>query len=157
MPDVKTPWNGGSFFAPSRDEYMAMMRDATAAKERERDRTVKWTSQVQPNTTAGGIYTGVLPESGYVWNLKLVSVQLSASGTCQAFITSSAPSTGSTPGRLITNFGAAATSQVATWSSSQVYLRPDEGLYLLPSTGTVNFWYVTAEQVMSEMQAKVYD
>lgn len=148
---------GLRFYAPDERELAHVMRRELDAWEREQARTQKWVSEAQPNTTAGGIFTGILPESGYTWNLKLVSVQLSASATVQAFIVSSAPSSGSTPPRLISNFGAAATSQVTTWSSSQVYLRPDEGLYLLPSTGTINAWFVTAEQAAAERQAKVYD
>lgn len=140
----------------SREDFLNDVAAAQERRERVNARTLKWWSEAQANTAAGGIFVP-LPEAGYDWNLKLVSAQLSASATLQAFIASSAPSTGSTPLRLISNFGAAATSQVATWSSSQVYLRRSEGLWLLPSAGTINAWFVTAEQVMAEMAYKAYD
>lgn len=157
MTVITTPWNGGSFWVPDQDEYLAMMQKARAAQDRATARSVKWESQTQPNTVAGGLFTGAIPDSGYIANLKLVSVLLSASATVQAFIATGPPGTGSTFTRLISNFGIAATSQITTWSSSQVFLRPTEGLYLLPSTGTITSWFVTYEQSVAEMQAKIYD
>lgn len=155
MPDLQIGTT--RLWAPAnRDEFLSGFRDVIEAQERAAAKTLKWWSEAGPNTTAGGIFIP-LPDSGYDWNLKLISVQLSASGTCQAFIASSAPSTGSTPTRLISNFGASATSQIATWSSSQVYVRRDEGVWLLPSAGTINAWFITAEQAMSEMAYKAYD
>lgn len=142
---------------PSTAEIAHEIAMREAIRDRERARTQKWTSQGQGNTVTGAIFIGPFAESGYAWNLKLVSVQLDSADTVQAFIASSAPSTGATPYRLISNFGASATSQVTTWSSSQVYLRSDEGLYLKPAAHNIIAWYVTAEQTMAEMQAKSYD
>lgn len=142
---------------PNADEIRRTMAEEWDARDRAKVRTVKWTSQTSNNTSTGGLFIGPFAESGYTWNLKLVSVQLSAADTVQAFIASSAPSAGATPQRLISNFGTSAASQVATWSSSQVYLRSDEGLYLLPASKNITAWFVTAEQTMAEMQAKSYD
>jgi hypothetical protein len=140
----------------SRDEFLKDVAAAQEIRERQQARTLKWWSEASGNTTAGGLFIP-LPDQGYDWNLKLISVQENASDTLQAFIASSAPSAGSTPLRLISNFGTAATSQVATWSSSQIYIRRGEGVYLLPAAHNITAWFITAEQAMAEMAYKAYD
>jgi hypothetical protein len=147
-----------TFDVPSRDEIKGDMHDLWEEHERRKERTLKWVSVASPGPTPAATSAFIaLPEAGYSWNLKLISVQLSASDTVQAFIASSAPGTGSTLVRLISNFGAAATSQITTFSSSQVYLRPTEGIYLLAASHNITATFVTAEEVMAEMSARSYD
>jgi len=148
---------GAKVNIPSRSE----IRDDVAAVWNERQRaamrTLKYMTEAGPVTPAAVSVFIPLPNPGYMWNLKLISAQLSASATLQAFIASSAPSTGSVLTRLISNFGAAATSQVVTFSSSQVQLRPDEGIFLLASTGTITTFFIAAEEAMAERQGIAYD
>lgn len=100
------------------------------------------------------------PEQGYVWNLKLISVQLASTGTVLAYLATSAPSTGATPARLIGNFGnVTGTGLVEKWSSSQIIMQPGEGIYLV-STGAganLNSIFVAAAEMPAEMVFKVYD
>jgi hypothetical protein len=141
----------------SRGEFLADLKTVTDAQERIASRTLKWWSETGINMVAGGLFIP-LPDQGYDWNLKLISMQLSGSTTAQAFIASSAPSAGSTPPRLISIFGATtASALVEKFSSSQVYVRRGEGVWLLPAADTINAWFVTAEQAMSEMAYKAYD
>ena len=110
-----------------------------------------------PAPAAGTLFlTDAAPESGYLWNLKLVGVQLAAAGTLLTYIASSAPGTGATPLRLIANNLTSNANQVASWSSSQVILYPDEGLYLA-ATQNITAVFVTAAEVPAEMYAKIYD
>jgi len=110
-----------------------------------------------PVTAASTLFlTDAAPESGYLWNLKLVSVQLAAAGTLLTYIASSAPSTSSTPLRLIANNLTSNANQVVTFSSSQVILYPDEGLYL-SATQNINAVFLTAAEVPAEMFYKIYD
>lgn len=149
---------GAKVDIPSRGEIREEFGAAlTEARERARQRTLKHMSEAGPVIPAAVSVFVPLPNTGYMWNLKLIAVQMSASATLQAFIASSAPSAGATPQRLISNFGASATSQVDKWSSSQIYLRPDEGIWLLASAGTITTYFVTAEEVMAERQGLAYD
>lgn len=145
---------------PNRKEIADIVRQERedwAAHQRANMRTMKFMSVATPLNTPASTHFHRMPESAYVWNLKLVSVQLSQSDTVQLFIASEVPATGATPVRLISNFGAAATSQVATWSSSQVYVRPGEGLYFVASTYNLTAFYITAEEAMAEKAAAIYD
>lgn len=82
MPDIKLPWNGAAMFAPDRDEYQSMMREAWSAQDREQARTLKPLRFVGgPNQSIGlaASYTiPYTPNPGYIWNVRLVAVDLSA-------------------------------------------------------------------------------
>jgi len=148
---------GAKIDIPSRAEIRDDIRDVWIERQRASMRTLKYMSIAEPVVPAAVSVFIPLPNPGYMWNLKLISAQMSASATLQAFIASSAPAAGATLPRLISNFGAAATSQVVTFSSSQVQLRPDEGIFLLASTGTITALFIAAEEAMAERQGIAYD
>jgi len=73
------------------------------------------------------------------------------------YINSSAPVGGAVPLRLIANMNTATTSAyVTTYSSSQVLLLPDEGIYL-NATQNLNSVFLAAAEVPAEMVFKAYD
>jgi hypothetical protein len=155
---------GAVIDVPTRDEVRedisAAVRDmAEIESERLRARARAFTP-MRISGNIGNRSTFLLdatPESGYVWNLKLISVQLVGSGTCVAYISSSAPQTGATPQRLIgTGTVANSANQIMTWSSSQVLLFPDESIYLTATSNLLTY-FITAMQVPAEMIFKAYD
>jgi hypothetical protein len=93
-----------------------------------------------------------MPEEGYIWSLKMVSVNFSATSTLNIY---KATSSGDTRRPLCPTL-ATQTVQSFTWSSDQARLRHGEGLYL---TGSANITgvYVAAWQAPSEMESEVYD
>ena len=99
-----------------------------------------------------------VPESGYVFNVKMLAVQLSGNGTILAYISSSSPATGATPQRLV-GIGnlASSANQIITWSSSQFLLFADESIYITASGANLNTYFLAAMQVPAEMVFKAYD
>jgi hypothetical protein len=95
----------------------------------------------------------VAPAQGFLRNLKLISVQLAASDTCQAFIGTSAADVK----RLISNFGTAATSQVTTVSSSQIMLKPGQGIVIKTAAHAPTLVFCTYAEIVAEMAYKSYD
>lgn len=138
----------------NREDFATTLRKHEMAKAR----TVKpWRRAGWLSPQAQDVYVNG-PDSGYSWNLKLVSVQLATSDTVSLYVTSSAPENATTPLLLlISTFGASASNQVATFSSSQVQLSPDEGLYIVASTHNIAGYAVFAEQVMAERSYAAYD
>lgn len=109
-----------------------------------------------PSPAAQTLYVvDAAPESGYLWNVKLISVQLASAGTCLAYIASSAPPTGATPQKAIANMSTSSTTQVATYSGVQALLYPDEGIFL-SATQNINAVFISAIEVPAEMFAKIY-
>lgn len=125
------------------------------ARERDRVRTIKPVRAAGPSGAKAGSFFIPGPDSGYMWNVKLISVQVDSSDTVQAFIATAAPSTGATPRSLISNFGAAATSQITTFSSDQILLNGDEGIWLNAAAHSITAYFVTAIEVMAERIAEV--
>jgi hypothetical protein len=154
---------GAEIDIPTREELQhdihGAVRDVmTAESERQRARArgfvpLRLTGPIGGKTT---FLLDAVPESGYVFNLKLLSVQLASAGTLLAYIASSAPATGATPSRLIANASTSNANQVMTWSSSQVLVYPDESIYLV-ATQNMNVYFLIAAQVPAEMVYKVYD
>jgi len=143
---------------PNREEIRHDITSVMDQRERVRARGFKpiRVALPGPSPAAGTLYIPG-PESGYVWNLKLVSVQLASNGTCLAYISSSAPSASAVPLRLVANMNTASTSNyVTTYSSSQVLLMPDEGIYLNASQN-LNAVFLAAAEVPAEMVFKAYD
>lgn len=75
MPMTKAPW-GGEFFAPSRDEYVEMIRDAVGIRERAAARA--WKHMKLPETLYGNVASSAItlgpgsgqilgPDQGYAW------------------------------------------------------------------------------------------
>lgn len=154
---------GAEIDVPTREEIRGDIHDGwtdyLSALERNRAKGAKpiRIARPGPSPAAGTLFlTDAAPESGYLWNLKLVSVQLASAGTALIYIATSAPSSGSTPLRLIANLSTSNTNQVATWSSSQVILYPDEGLYV-SATQNINAVFLAAAEVPAEMFYKIYD
>jgi hypothetical protein len=154
---------GAEIDVPTRDEVRADIHSGwqkyLTELEQAKARGIKPIRIARPGpaTAAGTLFmTDAAPESGYLWNLKLIGVQLAAAGTGQVYIASSAPSTSSTPRALIADLNTSKANQVASWSSSQVILYPDEGLYL-SFTQNINAVLLTAAEVPAEMYYKIYD
>jgi hypothetical protein len=143
---------------PNREEIRSDVTSVMDARERNRARGFKPIRVALPGPVpAGGTLYIPGPESGYVWNLKLVSVQLASNGSCLVYINSSAPVGGAVPLRLIANMNTATTSAyVATYSSSQVLLMPDAGIFL-NATQNLNSVFLAAAEVPAEMVFKAYD
>jgi hypothetical protein len=125
------------------------------ARERERARTIKPVRASGPSAAKAASFFIPGPDSGYMWNVKLISVQLDSADTVQAFIATAAPGTGATPRSLISKFGASDTTQVVTFSSDQILLNPDEGLWLTAAAHSITAYFVTAIEVMAERIAEV--
>lgn len=149
---------GARIEIPNREENRADITQVMDARERDRARGFKPIRVALPGPTpAGGTLYIPGPESGYVWNLKLVSVQLATNGTALVYINSSAPVGGAVPLRLIASMNTATTSAyVTTYSSSQVLLMPDEGIYV-NATQNLNSVFLAAAEVPAEMVFRVYD
>ena len=158
---VVTIQGGAKFEVPNRKEIREDLAASLDERERSRARGFKPVRIAQPgNGTLTQFLGNFGPEQGYVWNLKLLSVQLAATGTVLAYLASSAPSTGATPGRLIGNFGnATGVGLVEKWSSSQILMQPGEGLYLVATGSGANLSeiFLTAAEVPAEMAFKAYD
>jgi hypothetical protein len=157
MPAV-TLQGGMRLEIPNREEIRHDVTAVMDQRERVRARGFKPIRVALPGPVpAGGTLYIPGPESGYIWNLKLVSVQLAANGTCLVYINSSAPVGGAVPLRLIANMNTATTlNYVTTYSSSQVLLMPDEGIYLNASQNLAAV-FIAAAEVPAEMVFKAYD
>lgn len=95
----------------------------------------------------------IAPAEGMIRNIKLISVQLASADTCQAFVGTSKDDTR----RLVSNFGASATSQIATWSSSQLMLDPGQGIVIKTVAHAPTVVFVTYAEVIAEMAFKAFD
>ena len=80
---TKLPWSGAEFFAPTRDEYIAMIGDAEDIRQREAARAFKWmrlpvytgtpaSSAVTIDEKSNGFDLG--PAQGYAWSLTRIVV-----------------------------------------------------------------------------------
>ena len=139
------------------DEWHKRIRDEDA-QARHNARAVK-AIRISSNCKAGTIYlggpNGVGPDSGYVWQVRLISCQLDASDTVQTYITSAAPQTGVTPQRLIQNWTTAGTGLVATFNAGACILFPDESLYLSAATHNITAYFVSGFEVPAEMVGRL--
>ena len=155
---VVTIQGGAKFEIPNRKEIREDLAASLDEREQSRARGFKPIRIALPGPTpAVGTLYSPGPESGYVWNLKLISVQLAAAGTALVYINSSAPVGGAVPLRLIANLNTATTtSYVTTFSSSQILLMPDEGIYVNASQN-LSAVFMTAAETPAEMVFKAYD
>ena len=97
------------------------------------------------------------PDSGFAWDLKIVSVTLDAVDSLAAYVGEGANARligYSNPGTATASAGQAV--QVITWSGHQAIIYPDEGLYLTTSgTGNILTVMAASVQVPAEMLGKV--
>ena len=98
---------------------------------------------------------GVGPESGYIWQVRLISCQVATSDTVSAYITSGSPQTGVTPQRLVQAWTTAATGLVQTFNAGACILLPDESLYLSAAAHNIVAYYVSGFQVPAEFVARL--
>lgn len=93
------------------------------------------------------------PDSGYVWSLKLASVQLSAAGALSVY-----------PGESsnVAPLGVAASivngtnnEAVITWTSNVVVLKDQRAITLFAGSQTILSYRLTVKQVPAEMQGKL--
>ena len=153
--DIPTPDEVADVVDIRTRDFWREQQAIAEARERERARTIKPVRAAGPSAAATGSFFITGPDSGYMWNVKLISVQTDAADTVQAFIATAAPATGATPRSLISNFGASATSQVTTFSSDQILLNSDEGLWLKAAAHNITAYFITAIEVMAERIAEV--
>lgn len=155
---------GAEIDVPTRDEVAEDLARAVRdeiggwqAAERTRARGIKHIriAGIGAQPAAQTLYIPNGPASGYKWSLRLLSVQISAADTCLAYITSSAPSAGSTPLRLISAFGTSNANQVATFAKGQVMLDSDESVYLSCAAHNINAWFMSAWEAISEMEYRL--
>jgi hypothetical protein len=152
---------GAEIDVPTRDEVRqdihSAWREQAADAERARARGVKYIrlSAPGPSPAAQTLYIANGPEVGYIWALRLLSVQLSAADTVLAYVTSSAPSTGSTPQRLIANFSTSGANQVGTFPTAAAMLYGGESVYLSAAAHNITAFHLTAWEVPAEMEWKL--
>jgi hypothetical protein len=149
---------GAEVEIPSVHEIRGTMEEVWAAHERAKVRGKKRMEllfPVQPAATTvflGPADAGGMAEEGYIWSLKMVSVNFSASSTLNIYKSSNSGDTR----RPLCPTLAAATVQSFSWSSDAARLRHGEGLYLVGSA-TITGVYVAAWQVPAEQEAEIYD
>lgn len=96
---------------------------------------------------------GPVPDQGFLWNLKLIGVEFGTADTLKAYVaTSKSQNT-----RLISTFGASGTSQVATFSSAQVILKPGQSVTLVTVAHVPTHIFMCYAQAPAEMAFKVFD
>jgi hypothetical protein len=159
---ARTPIRAGSVIdVPSRDEVREDIghgiRDHFLMQEATRARGIKYIrlSGPGPSPAAQTFYVQSGPASGYIWALRMLSVQLSAADTVLAYVTSSAPSTSSTPQRLIANMSTSSANQVSLFATAQAMLYADESVYLSPAAHNITAYYLAAWEVPAEMEWKL--
>jgi hypothetical protein len=96
------------------------------------------------------------PEPGYAWNLKLISVQLSATSAFDVYIGDQTTVTGLVNRRQIFN-ALTNTQQVMTWTSDQVIIFNGDRINLdaVAAAVTITEYFLCAIQVPEEMLGKV--
>jgi hypothetical protein len=93
------------------------------------------------------------PQAGYVWSVKLISAQLSASGQLSMYLSENTQSPpiasifSATNGTLFES--------IATWSSEQLVIKDGRVITLFCSTANILNWQLRVKQVPAEMQAKL--
>lgn len=129
-----------------------------ALRIRERDRAKKRMELMAPVASVTAFATPGPPAEGYVWSLKLVAAQLTATGSISVYKASSSNDTRRPLGNATAPASAigGAFPAVATWSSDQARIRHGEDIYIV-STVSMTGVYVAAWQVPSEMEAEIYD
>ena len=139
-----------------RDDLHAGIKEQFDAIERSKARGVKVVriSSPGPSPAAQSVYTGLGPESGYIWALRLLSVQLASAGTALAYVTSSAPGTSATPQRLAANMSTSNANQVSLFAKGQLMLYPDEALWI-NATQNITAWFMAGWEVPAEMEFKL--
>lgn len=153
---------------PNRDEVAQITGDATRAElehyraqEREQARGVKVDGQIYAVITGlsdaattlwVGDY-GPVPDQGWLWNLKLISVQFNTADTVKAYLGTSKSETT----RLISVFGSSNVSQIDKFSSSQVILKPGQSVVLVTVAHVPTAVFMTYAQAPAEMAYKVFD
>lgn len=132
-----------------------------AAQEMETQRLRAELRGIKPMRVSGPVTPAALtyyiangPEVGYVWSVQLLSVQMAAAGTVLAYVTSSAPSTGSTPQRLVANMSTSNANQVQPYAKNQCPVYPAESIYLV-ATQNITAFYMSGWEVPAEMVGKL--
>lgn len=139
------------------EDIRAAWRDQLDAQERTVARGVKVIriSAPGPIPAAKTLYIANGPEPGYLWSVRLLSVQLAAADTVLAYITSSAPGTGATPQRLIANMSTSSANQVVTFTSASCLLNPAESIYLVAAAQNITAFFLAGWEVPAEMAYKI--
>jgi hypothetical protein len=151
---------GAEIDVPTRAEVAedihSAWRASEAHHEMERARGLKWirASQPGPLPLASTLFLPTGPDTGYLWTAMLLSVQLASAGTVLAYVTSAAPSTSSTPLRLIWNASTSSANQVTTFGRGAVMLNQAESVYL-SATQNITAWLLAGWEVPSEMAWKL--
>lgn len=153
-------WMGQQFgVLHERIEEVRRVQAATQAEVMEYARGIKY-MRLAVTLTAASSQSLPGPDQGYAWDLKLVSVKLSASDSLAVYV-ADGTSGDAASARLIGYAAApgAAPAQpvaVVTWSSHQVVMFPGEGLFVATSgTGNITRAMVAAVQVPAEMLGKI--
>jgi hypothetical protein len=108
-----------------------------------------------PSPAAGTLYIASGPEVGYIWALRFLSVQLDSADTVLAYVTSSAPTGGATPQRLLASMSTSAANQVTLFATAQAMLYGGESVYLKGAAHNITAFYLGAWEVPSEMEWKL--
>lgn len=150
---------GAEIDVPTRAEVRQDIYDAAQDVETQRLRVeyrgikpMRVSGPVSPAATTYYIANG--PEVGYLWSVQLLSVQLASAGTVLAYVTSSAPSTGATPQRLVANMSTSNANQVQPYAKNQCPVYPAESIYLV-ATQNITAFYMSGWEVPAEMVGKL--
>lgn len=149
---------GRSYDVASPAEVKQIVADQL--REREHARGIKPlrrdTALITPAGTRFTAADAITPESGYVWAVRILSVQLASAGTGEAFITSDTNTavTTSAQRRLLAAFGTSSQYQVATFNSGACILNGDEGLFLSFSQN-ITAYMVAGWEVPAQMAYKL--
>ena len=132
-------------------------RDQADAQQRAEARGIKAIRLSAPGSSpaAKTLYIANGPEPGYLWSVRLLSVQLASADTVLAYITSSAPGTGATPQRLIANMSTSSANQVVTFTSASCLLNPAESVYLAAAAQNITAYFLAGWEVPAEMAYKI--
>jgi hypothetical protein len=151
---------GAEIDVPTRAEVAedihAAWRDHFDAQQRARARGIKAIrfSAPGPVPAVSTLFLPDGPNTGYIWVLRLMSVQLASAGTVLAYITSAAPATSATPQRLIANYSTSSTSQVTTFPSGAAMIYPAESVYLSATTN-IAAYFLAMWEVPAEMEYRL--
>jgi hypothetical protein len=134
---------------------------AESARERERARGVKDMRrslfvQGTPASTRFTLSDSIGPASGYIWTVRLITVQLATAGTGQVYISSDTnpAATAAQQRSLLWAFGTSQQWQSQTLNSGAAILKSDEGLFF-SFTQNITAYMLSGWQVPSEMGSKL--
>ena len=161
---------GGTLDIPSADEtadavdgrvraWWHEQQEIQQTREREHLRGVKLLRRdaplTVPATTRFTAVDSIIPESGYVWCVLMVSAQLASAGTFQAFISSDTDTTktAAQQRRLVVS-GTSNQYQTLAIPKNACVLMPGEGLFLNAGQNIISY-FLSGWEVPAEMQGKL--